>query len=352
MILAILILSEKLSCLEIALNIIAIIASILVTVGDHQKSGHQYTSNHYLALVFLLLNPVFIGMSAVALRKMKKTSSETLTTWTNIVQSIFMGTAMWALGQSFMYYPAIFSMVDWVMLLGMTLSVIGSQTFKLLAFQNQAASKLQVIGNLQMVYQFLFDVFLFNVNFSTLQYWGIGVTVITFVLDIYMTVSSPADDIPGEEEKEKADGDIRETADIEEAKSVAESTQAQLDMNEPLIVSDGKAAAGAYQRRKRVEPASSLLMGTGLSSVASTQSSDYERRQLIDVGTSGETMECAKKKRAKESMLIQSLTSESSSLGNTSAEIGSPPGRRRNAQSKRTFSNVSGRLKQEVMEYD
>lgn len=53
-----------------------------------------------------------------------------------------MGTAMLALDQSFFFYPSLFSFVDWVMLLGMTMSVIGAQTFKLLAFQNQAASKL------------------------------------------------------------------------------------------------------------------------------------------------------------------------------------------------------------------
>ena len=84
-ILAYTILSEKLTNLEILLNVVAIIASLLVTVGDHKKNGHQYTNNHYLALFFLILNPIFIGMSAIALRKMKKTSTETLTTWTNIV---------------------------------------------------------------------------------------------------------------------------------------------------------------------------------------------------------------------------------------------------------------------------
>ena len=83
--LAYLILSEKLTNLEILLNVIAIVASLLVTVGDHKQNGHQYTSNHYLALFFLVLNPIFIGMSAIALRKMKKTSTETLTTWTNII---------------------------------------------------------------------------------------------------------------------------------------------------------------------------------------------------------------------------------------------------------------------------
>ena len=53
-----------------------------------------------------------------------------------------MATAMLCLNQSFVKFPAMFSAIDWVMLLGMTFSVIGAQTFKLLAFQNQAASKL------------------------------------------------------------------------------------------------------------------------------------------------------------------------------------------------------------------
>jgi len=43
---------------------------------------------------------------------------------------------MLALDQSFFYYPSIFSGLDWVMLIGMTMSVIGAQTFKLWAFQN------------------------------------------------------------------------------------------------------------------------------------------------------------------------------------------------------------------------
>ena len=42
-----------------------------------------------------------------------------------------------------------------------------------------------------MVYQFMFDVFLFNTQFSELQYWGIGITVLTFVLDIYLTMTGP-----------------------------------------------------------------------------------------------------------------------------------------------------------------
>jgi len=43
---------------------------------------------------------------------------------------------MLALDQSFFYYPSIFTPIDWLMLMGMTLSVIGAQTMKLYSFQN------------------------------------------------------------------------------------------------------------------------------------------------------------------------------------------------------------------------
>ena len=45
-----------------------------------------------------------------------------------------MATAMYLLGQSFWFYPSIFTGLDWLLLLGMTISVIGAQTCKLLAF--------------------------------------------------------------------------------------------------------------------------------------------------------------------------------------------------------------------------
>ena len=39
-----------------------------------------------------------------------------------------------------------------------------------------------------MVYQFMFDVYLFDTQFSELQYWGLIITVLTFAIDIYLTV--------------------------------------------------------------------------------------------------------------------------------------------------------------------
>ena len=135
-VLAYLVLKERLTTAEITLLVIAVLSSFLVTLGDHQKDGHKYSNDHYFALFALLLTPVFIGMGTIALRKMRKLPTETLTTHMNIVQVIFMGTAMLILDQSFMYWPLRFTWTDWLMILGMSLSVILSNTFKLLAFQN------------------------------------------------------------------------------------------------------------------------------------------------------------------------------------------------------------------------
>ena len=52
-----------------------------------------------------------------------------------------------------------------------------------------------------MVYQFIFDVFLFNTQFNELQYWGIGITVVTFILDIYLTIRSSGQTEPEVEPK-------------------------------------------------------------------------------------------------------------------------------------------------------
>ena len=88
------ILKERLTRGEITLLVIAVLSSLLVTVGDHQKENHKYSQDHFFALFCLLLTPFFIGMGTIALRKMRKLPTETLTTHMNLVQIIFTGTAM------------------------------------------------------------------------------------------------------------------------------------------------------------------------------------------------------------------------------------------------------------------
>ena len=88
-------LKEKISKLDYALIFTATAASVLVTLGDADQGTNSY---NYVCLFFLLLNPVFAGSSNIALRKLKKTSSQTLTSWTNIMQVICMGAPMVVFG--------------------------------------------------------------------------------------------------------------------------------------------------------------------------------------------------------------------------------------------------------------
>ena len=60
-----------------------------------------------------------------------------------------------------------------------------------------------------MVYQFLTDVFWFHVHFSSMQYWGIFVSMMTFVIDIYMTLSEESN-----RGKDTEDLDKKEDADL------------------------------------------------------------------------------------------------------------------------------------------
>lgn len=71
-----------------------------------------------------------------------------------------------------------------------------------------------------MVYQFLFDIFLFDTQFSELQYWGIGVTVITFALDIFLTIK-PAIHKSSEEIEEQGEKSFDEQPKENERASLA-----------------------------------------------------------------------------------------------------------------------------------
>ena len=52
-----------------------------------------------------------------------------------------------------------------------------------------------------MVYNYFIDVVIFDVNFSNLQNWGIFITGLTFIIDIYMSCKTkPSTDDEEEDE--------------------------------------------------------------------------------------------------------------------------------------------------------
>ena len=100
-----------------------------------------------------------------------------------------------------------------------------------------------MLGNLCMVYQFLTDVFWFDVHFSSMQYWGIFVSMMTFIIDIYMTLSEDNSKVKDAEDAEKEEED-----DLLDKQSVHSNVElAQIP--EPAIPNR---ADGPQLRRNRV----------------------------------------------------------------------------------------------------
>ena len=98
-----------------------------------------------------------------------------------------------------------------------------------------------MLGNLCMVYQFLTDVFWFHVHFSSMQYWGIFVSMMTFVIDVYMTCTED-DKKDAEDVDRKEDADL---ADVQSRRSNVELTQ----LPEPVVT---RRADGPQLRPNRV----------------------------------------------------------------------------------------------------
>ena len=103
-----------------------------------------------------------------------------------------------------------------------------------------------MLGNLCMVYQFLTDVFWFDVHFSSMQYWGIFVSMMTFIIDIYMTLSEDNSKVKDTEDAEKKDEE-----DLLERRSVR-STVELAPIPEPVVTN--RVDGPRLRRNRDVDP--------------------------------------------------------------------------------------------------
>lgn len=67
-----------------------------------------------------------------------------------------------------------FDWVSWLLSAGTGITALTSQTCRFIALKLQKASKLQKLQPLTTLQQFCFDVFLFHVPYTLIQYCGLG----------------------------------------------------------------------------------------------------------------------------------------------------------------------------------
>ena len=134
------------------------------------------------------------------MRKMKKFHEAVVSFYLN--WSIGLSSLALVLILSHEFTPiANFDWVSWLLSIGTGFTALTSQTARFIALKLQKASKLQKLQPLTTVQQFSFDVFLFHVPYTLVQYCGLAWL---FSLYIFQGLKFLFWDLPREKKRDAA----------------------------------------------------------------------------------------------------------------------------------------------------
>ena len=129
----------------------------------------------------MVSNPLIIGLGMVSMRKMKKMHESVVTTYMNLMLMVFMLIVVFATGSDLSPWGG-FGWVEWSALIALAFTNVGSQRFRFKAVQRSQISRLQPLTPTQSIFQFLCDIFFFNVSFTPMQYAGLAVVFFVFIV--------------------------------------------------------------------------------------------------------------------------------------------------------------------------
>ncbi len=146
--------------------------------------------------------------------------------------------------------------------------------------------------------------------FSELQYWGIGITVLTFISDIYLTIQSPESPQVADEKQCSEQDSLTELSHLDKIPiSLTQSQRAPRfsSVDHPLIISDRKkpesdiamSMHGGSTKRSSTHASTAHEMTNTDEATTEKTSGNTSSNSIpgFDVGTSGETRELGKKKK-------------------------------------------------------
>ena len=114
---------------------------------------------------------------------MKKMHESVVTTYMNVTLLFVMLCVVFATGGNLMAWQQ-FGWLEWVCLVFMATSNVGSQVFKFRAVQRAPVSKLQPLTFTQAIFQFVADLLIFREEFSSVQYIGISIVFFVFMVSV------------------------------------------------------------------------------------------------------------------------------------------------------------------------
>ena len=164
--------------------------------GGNEEESEASTVPVIVKYTCLLINPILMALGQVMTRKMRKLNENVVSCYMNALAIPVMIGLCYATGGDMSAWCD-FDAMQWVCIVVLSVTVIISQTFRFMAFQNEQAAKLQPLSFLSPVYHIIFDLTIFAAVFNIWQIIGMIIVCLVFFVELIFKFcfhSKPNDD--------------------------------------------------------------------------------------------------------------------------------------------------------------
>ena len=139
----------------------------------------------FMTYVFLFGEPFLNAVGTVMLRGLRKLSNHTVSCYNNLSSSFIFLFLAWQAGDNLLYFQE-FNGLDWLALALVSILLVFAQNLYFASIQNLPAPALQPLAFMSLIYQFFFDLVLFNMEPNAVQL--LGIFIVTAISAIQVTL--------------------------------------------------------------------------------------------------------------------------------------------------------------------
>lgn len=157
-----------------------VIACVLGASEESATTGEESFFPLFVLYIFLIINLFLSAGGTIAMRKMKKFPANVVSWYQQIATLVTSVIMMGILNKSF----AIYSTFDWIAWLWLFLAAftnVYGETFRFMALKKTKATTLQVFYPSNVLFQFIFDETVFEVEYTMIQLGALGYLGLLYV---------------------------------------------------------------------------------------------------------------------------------------------------------------------------
>jgi len=198
---------EKITKIDLSFVLFSLIGVTMTTIGLKEEdnktdSGKSEKSNMKMtaAIIAVISIPLIKGSGQIVLRRMKGLNTNTATCYTNVAITLFCSTIIICKGDTPLLQEVLSQckFIDWILFALSGVAVIYLQTFRYLALQYDEPGKLTQYVYLLSLFHLVYDVFIFDKRYTSLQWTGFSILFLAYILkflQMYITRGDSSDEI-------------------------------------------------------------------------------------------------------------------------------------------------------------